>query len=185
VTAPIQVAIHDDNEIFRRGLRSSLQSDAGLAIAHVADPTASHGEIDVAVVSAPIAGLHAFPCPLVICVPERSSSIELAQGNIAAGVLRRGSLTSRQLHAAVRAAAAGLRVEGSRETGEDAGADLSARSVRVLELLATGLGTREIATHLSYSERTIKKQIHEVELHLGARSRPHAVAEALRRGIIA
>ena len=37
---------------------------------------------------------------------------------------------------------------------------------------------------LSYSERTIKGVIQEIERELGARSRAHAVAEGIRQGLI-
>ena len=62
--------------------------------------------------------------------------------------------------------------------------DLGSRAVRVLELLADGRTTREIADDLSYSERTIKKHIHDLERRLGARSRAQVVAQAIRQGVI-
>jgi DNA-binding CsgD family transcriptional regulator len=37
---------------------------------------------------------------------------------------------------------------------------------------------------LSYSERTIKNVIHDVVTKLNARTRSHAVAEAVRAGLI-
>jgi DNA-binding NarL/FixJ family response regulator len=56
--------------------------------------------------------------------------------------------------------------------------------VEVLRLLAEGCDTAEIARRLAYSEPTIKNVIQRLFEHLRARNRPHAVAVALRAGII-
>lgn len=61
---------------------------------------------------------------------------------------------------------------------------LSAREVEVLKLVADGLNTREIATRLAYSERTVKNVLHDVTSRLQLRNRSHAVAYALRQGLI-
>ncbi|MER7680706.1 response regulator transcription factor [Streptomyces sp. NPDC096934] len=64
------------------------------------------------------------------------------------------------------------------------GLGLSPRDLRVLALLADGLDTTEIAQQLNYSERTIKGIIHEVIQVLGVGNRTHAVAYALRAGLL-
>jgi len=61
---------------------------------------------------------------------------------------------------------------------------LSARDRDVLRFLAEGCDTAEIARHLAYSEPTIKNVIQRLFEQLQARNRPHAVAIALRAGII-
>lgn len=58
------------------------------------------------------------------------------------------------------------------------------REVEVLRLIADGLDTHEIARNLSYSERTVKKIIYAITTRLQARNRPHAVAYAMRAGVI-
>ena len=58
------------------------------------------------------------------------------------------------------------------------------RSIDVLRLVADGLDTGEIAQRLSYSERTIKNVIHDVTSRLHLRNRSHAVAFAMRTGVI-
>jgi DNA-binding NarL/FixJ family response regulator len=63
-------------------------------------------------------------------------------------------------------------------------AGLESREVDVLRLLAEGFDTIEIAGRLSYSERTVKNIIHGVLSRLNLRNRPHAVAFALRNGLI-
>jgi DNA-binding NarL/FixJ family response regulator len=61
---------------------------------------------------------------------------------------------------------------------------LNDREFAVLRLLADGDSTRDIATRLSYSERTVKNIVHDLLVKLNCRTRAHAVALATRRGLI-
>lgn len=61
---------------------------------------------------------------------------------------------------------------------------LSEREIEVLRLVADGFDTSEIAGQLAYSERTIKNIIHDVTARLNLRNRSHAVAYAVRNGLI-
>ncbi|MEV8424504.1 helix-turn-helix transcriptional regulator [Streptomyces niveus] len=61
---------------------------------------------------------------------------------------------------------------------------LAPREVDVLRLVADGHDTAEIATRLGYSERTIKNILHSVMTRLQLRNRSHAVAYAMRQGLI-
>lgn len=63
-------------------------------------------------------------------------------------------------------------------------ASLSRRDLNVLRLLADGQSTAEISVDLAYSESTIKNVIHDMVRQLGARNRAHAVALAIRAGVI-
>ena len=63
-------------------------------------------------------------------------------------------------------------------------AGLYAREVDVLRLLAEGLDTAEVAQRLNYSERTVRNIIHGVLTRLKLRNRAHAVAFALRSGVM-
>ncbi len=176
------MAVVEEVEIFRRGLVACLAEDDELDVRAAYDaplppPT------DIAVVSASAARRHRFPCPIVVCTGEREDAVRVAKGNTVAGVLERGMMTEAQLRLTVRAAATGLRVnaDAHRRLGADA---VDPRSVRVLQLLADGRSTREIADDMNYSERTIKKLIHDLERLLGARSRAQAVAQAIRQELI-
>jgi DNA-binding NarL/FixJ family response regulator len=60
----------------------------------------------------------------------------------------------------------------------------SKRELEVLKLVADGLFNHEIAAHLFVSEETIKTHMHHLLGKLGARSRAHAIAIAMRRGLI-
>jgi DNA-binding NarL/FixJ family response regulator len=61
---------------------------------------------------------------------------------------------------------------------------LSVRDVEVLRLLSEGCDTADIAQRLAYSEPTIKNVIQRLFEQLKVRNRPHAVAVAMRAGII-
>ena len=61
---------------------------------------------------------------------------------------------------------------------------LSDRETQVLRLVADGKDTQEIARELSYSERTVKNVLHDVTSRLQLKNRSHAVAYALREGLI-
>lgn len=64
------------------------------------------------------------------------------------------------------------------------GAGLEVREVGVIRLLAEGLDTAEIARRMNYSERTVKSIIHGVLTQRQLRNRAHAVAFALRAGVV-
>ncbi len=93
--------------------------------------------------------------------------------------------------AAATATAAATTVSGESEGGPDpTGLELdhsphySDRELDVLRLLARGLSTREVAHTLSYSERTIKNVIYGLTTRTGLRNRTHAVAVAVRIGLV-
>jgi DNA-binding NarL/FixJ family response regulator len=54
----------------------------------------------------------------------------------------------------------------------------------VLRLVAEGHDTSEIADQLCYSERTVKNVLHDITTRLQLRNRTHAVAYAVREGLI-
>jgi DNA-binding NarL/FixJ family response regulator len=142
-------------------------------------------------------------CPRVVVVAARFSdqAVLLATEAGASGLLRRSDLTPHALAAAITAAAAGdgtlpadllgrlLRQVGALQRGvrEAHGLPvgrLTEREVAVLRLVADGHGTAEIGAVLYFSERTVKNIIHDVTSRLGLRNRSHAVAYALREGLI-
>ncbi|WP_427892506.1 LuxR C-terminal-related transcriptional regulator [Kribbella sp. GL6] len=110
------------------------------------------------------------------------------------GVLRRTDATADRIVHLVQAAAAGdgslpthlpSRLLGqSQRVSRLPNAGLSDRETQVLRLVADGKDTQEIARELSYSERTVKNVLHAVTSRLQLRNRSHAVAYALRQGLI-
>jgi DNA-binding NarL/FixJ family response regulator len=63
-------------------------------------------------------------------------------------------------------------------------AGFTTRELDVLRLVADGCDTHEIAQRLCYSERTIKSIIHDITCRLDLRNRSHAVAVAMREGLL-
>jgi len=119
----------------------------------------------------------------------------------ATGVLRRSEATGHNLLATIRSAAAGdgtlppdllgrlLEQVGrlQRQVLSPRGltlAGLTARELRVLKLLADGLDTAEVGQQLFCSERTVKHALHDVTTRLNLRNRTHAVAYAMKQGLI-
>lgn len=61
---------------------------------------------------------------------------------------------------------------------------LSPRQVDVLRLVALGANVSQIAQELSISEATVKTHVKNILHRLGARNRAHAVALAMRNGLL-
>lgn len=61
---------------------------------------------------------------------------------------------------------------------------LTERELNVLRLLAECLDTAEVSGQLFYSERTVKNIIHDITSRLELRNRTHAVAYAIKAGLI-
>lgn len=180
--AGVRVAVVEEREILRRGLVASLIEDQRLEVRTAELDGPAVLDVDIAVVSSEAARRERFPCPIVVCSDDPEGLCRVASGNEVVGVLHRDTLTGAQLRATVHAAASGLRVNAHVE-GE-AVQPLEPRSLLVLELIADGYSTREIAAQMSYSERTIKKVIMSLQGRFETRSRAQTVAEAIRRGLI-
>jgi DNA-binding NarL/FixJ family response regulator len=202
------VFVYAADPILEAGVASQLAACTSLRVVGRADPDAA--EVAVVVVdevdedaARVVRALQRPDGPRVVVVATRLDDAGLlaAVESGACALLRRGEATSLALEGAVRAAAAG---DGSvpgdllarlldqvgrlkRQVLDPRGIPLSGLSEReaaVLKLVAEGLETGEIARRLSYSERTIKNVIHDVTSRLGLRNRSHAVAFAVREGLI-
>jgi DNA-binding NarL/FixJ family response regulator len=106
-------------------------------------------------------------------------------------------VTAAQLTSAVSAVAKGLLVlqpgelalasaSSQSRNGETAELfePLTPREKEVLQMLASGLGNKQIAAHLKISDHTAKFHVASILGKLGASSRTEAVSLGLRRGLI-
>jgi two-component system, NarL family, response regulator DegU len=79
-------------------------------------------------------------------------------------------------------------VDGDRDgDGADDGVDiprLTEREKEVLDLIAAGHSTREVADRLFISQKTVRNHLASVYRKLDARSRAEAVVSGLRLGIV-
>lgn len=121
-----------------------------------------------------------------------AAAAELIRAGARAVLPRRASAP--EIAAAVDAAAAGLVVlhpdaldalaPPPRPAAAPSGQPLTPREVEVLEMLAEGLGNKEIAWRLEISEHTVKFHIASIFTKLNASSRTEAVTAGIRRGLI-
>ena len=98
------------------------------------------------------------------------------------------SLLRKELLETIRAVHAGhkrIPPEIASQLAEHAADDaLTLREIEVLRLLAGGNANKLIADKLSIAEETVKFHVRNILSKLGASDRTHAVAIALKRGII-
>jgi DNA-binding NarL/FixJ family response regulator len=66
----------------------------------------------------------------------------------------------------------------------DRAPSLSERETEILRLVADGLTNKEIAAHVYLSAETVKSHLESIYRKLGVSDRAHAVAVALRRGLV-
>jgi NarL family two-component system response regulator YdfI len=106
-------------------------------------------------------------------------------------------VTPEQLRAALEAAAAGLVVvqpseldtilpatNGSSTAVDELPEPLTRREREVLQMLAAGLGNKEIAVRLVISDHTVKFHVASILGKLGVSTRTEAVSAGIRRGLV-
>jgi len=105
-----------------------------------------------------------------------------ARAYLLKGLLRKELLdTIRAVNAGQKRLSSEVAAEIAEHATESA---LTPREIDVLRLVAAGNANKEIGTHLSLTEVTIKSHIKSILSKLGANDRTHAVTIALKRGII-
>lgn len=139
-----------------------------------------------------------------IVVLAEPASLAASSAALREGVraLLPNDVSPEQLVAALQAAASGLLVlhpaqaaaqittngfasapPRTRELGELA-EPLTPRESEVLQMLASGLGNKEIAAKLAISEHTVKFHVASILGKLGAATRTEAVSIGIRRGLV-
>jgi DNA-binding NarL/FixJ family response regulator len=205
----VKLFVLDPHTIYRRGLAACLELMPEVERVGHAESVADAWEhpdlrdADLVILDPAAAGsgefIGAVDARVMVCSSDCAEESVLAAIQAGAvGYLRKDTLTSETLGAAVAAAANGTGVMTpellenllrglSPETldpGRPAVARLTDREQQVLALIAKGHPTREVAQELCYSERTVKNVLHDVVTKLNARSRSQAVAHAVREGLI-
>jgi DNA-binding NarL/FixJ family response regulator len=192
---PLRVALRIGSPLLRARLERAIADDPALVLA--AGPDAAQ-RCDVLLLledcgpetQHALAGAgHERGALLLLAdaVPPQRVATWLAAGF--AGVLST-TATDVRLRAAIRAAAAGLRVltpdqlPSPAPVAGRAGEPLTARERQVLQLLALGSSNKEIAQRLGISGHTVKYHLQSLFGKLGAGSRTEAVMKGLRQGIV-
>jgi len=185
VSTRIPVFVYADDPISQAGLASQLRPrpeiwvvddnvDAATVAVVVCD------SVDDQVVNV-VKAIQRNGCPKVVLVATRLDDVGLlAAAEVGvSGLLRSQEAQLGRLLAQVgRLQRQVLSPRGLTFSG------LSERELDVLRLVADGLDTSEIAERLCYSDRTVKNVIHDVTTRLQLRNRSHAVAYAVREGLI-
>ena len=134
----------------------------------------------------------------IVVLSDRSEPGRLAEA-LRAGVraILPGDMSPDQIVAGLEAAAAGLivlhpaEVDAMFPAAEPTSSalaeliePLTPRESEVLQMLASGLANKEIATRLAISEHTVKFHVASILGKLGAASRTEAVTLGIRRGLV-
>lgn len=204
---PITVLIVDDHRVLTESLAHALDEVDGITVLdaaadlatalsvvaarrpHVVLMDASLPDGDGAAAAPEVQQCSPGTAVIVISGMDHPSTIGRAVRAGAAGFLSK-SQPLVEMVAAIRDVAAGgsaftrdqLRcAAGSAPTGDD---ELSEREREVLQLLADGVSTRDIADQLVVSIHTVRNHVRHLTEKLGASSRIEAVAIGHRRGLV-
>ncbi len=133
--------------------------------------------------------LDLIPLVVICSEPDARMFNRMLHSKSGGMILRTDPPESEQILRAIQAVAAGSLVFDAAlipQRQEDSPPDeiLTPRESEVLQLLADGLGNKEIAMRLNVSEHTIKFHIGSILGKLGATSRTEAVTRGLRSGLI-
>ncbi|MEU5851520.1 response regulator transcription factor [Saccharopolyspora shandongensis] len=208
MTDAVRVLVVDDHPVVRAGLKALLAGDAGIevvgeaATAVEAVRQADAFRPDVVLMDLQLGdgveGVEATrrllalgtpPRVLVLTTYDADTDITRAIDAGATGYLLKAG-PPEELFQAIRAAAQGKTMlspeiasrllQRSRAPEQS----LSAREVEILELLAQGLGNKELAKKLFISEATVKTHLVHIYSKLGVDSRMAAVSAAVERRLI-
>ncbi|KZB88410.1 helix-turn-helix transcriptional regulator [Amycolatopsis regifaucium] len=205
---PVRVAVQATDTIMQAGLTSFLRSrpelvlvdrseltEGDVLVVHI-DRMTQHtvadlrgdavtGQVSKVLIASELREndiLSAVECRVVAVLARAQTSGDRLVETIQSVVPGRGLLPTDLL---------GQLLDGVRRLQRDAlvprgpdSAGLTPREVDVLRLMAEGHDTVEIADKLCYSERTVKNVIYGLTNRLNLRNRPHAVAYAMRAGVI-
>ncbi|GAA2897534.1 response regulator [Microbacterium esteraromaticum] len=204
----LRLVLVDDHPVVRAGVRALIESSDGLIVVGEASNAAEavtavereHPDVVLMDLSlgdgvggieatARLRGLEHPPAVLVLTTYDSESDILRALDAGAGGYLLKDA-PPEQLFAGIRSVAVGAPALAPsvaamlmrRASSPDP--RVTEREVEVLELLADGLGNRELARALFVSEATVKSHLSHIYAKLGVDTRAGAVAAAIEQRII-
>jgi len=213
VSVPSRILLADDHALLRQGLRLIIEREPDLTVVaeagdgHEAIEHAIKHRADLAIldVSMPVLnGLGAarelrrrLPALRILMLSMHDNEeffLEAMQAGADGYLLK--SAVDYQLIDACRATLRGeaaifaggartlIRHYLNRQTSEDRSEDLSPRELEILQLIAEGHSGRQIAEHLTISEKTVERHRSNILAKLGLTDRLQLTRYAIRRGII-
>lgn len=207
---PITVAIADDHEIVRRGLRLTIAGEPDMrllgeardgreAVALVAANPPDVLLLDINMpemdgVAAAAAIRTANPKVAILMLTSFTDDARLyaaMRADVQGYLLKQ--MSGDDLVAAIRGAAAGQpqlhpdiarRLMSRLAPPDDPLAQLAPREQEVLRLIAQGLSNKEIGAALGLSEQTVKGYVRDILTKLGVADRTQAAIYAMRFGLV-
>ena len=203
----LSVVIVDDHTMLRQGLRRALESEGVTVVGEAADGAegvrvalATHPDVVLMDVSMP--GMDGIDATRQLVAADGRMRVVMLTMHIdrevidraikagAVGYLTKDSSVSEVVEA-IGLAANGDRPMSPRlaeamltEARRDTDGIISNREEEVLQLVADGLGTTEIAAKLFISQKTVKNHLGSIYEKLNARDRTQAVLMAVKMGIV-
>lgn len=204
-THPIRILTVDDHPLLREGIAALVGSQSDMKVVgeadnglyaleqfrkHLPDVTLMDLQMpNMKGIDAIIAIRGEFPEARIIVLTTYSGDVQVlralkagARAYLLKGALRKELLeTIRAVHMGQKRISAEVALDLAGHAGEEA---LSVRETEVLQLIAGGNANKEIAAQLSITEETVKGHVKNILAKLSANDRTHAVAIALKRGMV-
>ncbi len=202
---PVPVVVHSPDPILREGVIAQLRGRAEVCLAEVEIPgtivvvVADELDDDTIVICRRVSR---DELSSVVVILTRLDDVALLAGfeaGVRGFVMRNAAVPERLVPVIVAVSrgevsvpphlVGGLLLHLSRVQANGTGKapaerSLSPRELDVLRLASEGLETAEIARQLAYSERTVKGVVHDITSRFQLRNRTHAVAFAMKHGLI-
>ncbi len=208
---PLRIALADDHQILRDGLRRAFESAGEIVVGEASNGEEAvqlveqtHPDVIVMDLSMPVLdGASATKrisesCPdtrvVILTMHDDVDRTQAALRAGAVGFLTKGS-SFKDVHKTVQAAAEGLTSlspelassmlsvsDGSPSPDEEP--LLSSRQVEILQLIADGSTTKQTARELGIAQKTVHNHLNAIYRRLDTQNLTHAVLSAVRLGII-
>jgi two-component system, NarL family, response regulator DegU len=208
-TMPVHTMLVEDHIVLREGLRRSLEANGVSVVAEVSDGNevllaARQSQPDVVLMDLSLPGQDGIAATrqmkqylpdipvIILTMFADEDTVRAAFAAGAVGYLVKDCSTAEMVAAVTSAALGASELGGGLANVFLRGAPrrdgpntvLTRREVEVLQMLANGASSGDVAKKLFISGKTVKNHLAHIYSKLGAASRTQAVAKAVRLGIV-